>query len=387
MARQKKLISAAKNSNPITITRKLFENLNTNTTSRNSINRTFGIGSEDDLKQMYNTTAPDGGYFISSDTGLPGPWGATANFYPQTNSLGNLISGFFSRHIYVEKGELNLTLSNQANTPGNIDAYWIEPRTNIPNVTANIMGFGVRDDMLGLLSSRVFELSWFNQISGVTGNNVETFRDHLENPQANIFDFAFFTHFYKVYKMRKYKLLPGKQIQLRVSKKYNKILNGTDVEYFTHLKHFSRFILIRSYGDLINDIDGNVGYSDYNLNISKEYKYKFYNLPLQKKPIQELNSATILPNDIWVINPISGFMEGEQDTRTGPQPNSNSMPSGTGIPVIVTNPLTDPVPTISPPGTLAKKDNTSKIKKKILNRRSKKKQKKSIEEEFEDMNP
>ena len=129
-----------------------------------------------------------------------------------------------------------------------------------------------------------------------------------------------------------------------VSKKTYRLV---DIKEYLALKGTTRCCIVRTKGQIINDLTGNVGYSDYNLNYQRKTSCRFKQLPItpQIRLISKLNSTYNMDgNDIYVMNPVSGQMEKEQDTRTGYSASAQAYPSNTGIPVVVTNPFTDPVP-------------------------------------------
>lgn len=368
-----KLIELALKGNPIRITRRTFLNLNKNTTTRNQSYTMPQIFNEADIKQGFETIWDTSTGLYNSGQPNGGPWGSLSNFYPQNDlSTTKLVYG---RHMYISEGKITVDLSNQANTTANFEIFYVKPRRDIPNKTDTVMGVNT-DDILSLVN--IFRTSWYYQISDPIGSNEGLFYDHWQNPQCDLFQFSLFTHYYKVYHSKRFKVLPGQNKRLTLKNKPLNVINGWDVEFCTYLKGFMKGLIIRIYGDMINDTSGNVGYGDYCINMNVNRSYTVYNIPMQRNPIQELNSETQLPDSIYVVNPVSGFMEAEQDTISGPQANPTQYDSGTGIPVVVTNPLTDPVPVISPPVT--NKPIKKRIKKKVRYNNNN-----NLEEEFKDL--
>lgn len=248
------------------------------------------------------------------------------NFYylPNPNALN------YFRKIMVMKYTSQWRITNNANTAAYLEMMLLKPRFN----------FGTLESIASCMRTSLLDLGMINDAE---------IAQYLANPINNLAPCYVLWRFWQRYKKWRHRVNPGKTVTITIRTKIPTLLNAADVYTQQFMKGFTRGLIVRAMGaDNVNDKNLHVGWCDYNLAIMKREEFVWKNLPMQTRYLARNVRQEELIGDIQVINPISGQMEEEYDTATGWP---SSVPSGTGYPVVVSNPLTDPVPVITPPTT------------------------------------
>lgn len=339
--------------------------INKNSPTNNGTLFAVQAWSEGVRKQMISLMLPTG-ETVNPGTQVPIYLGSQNGMYSP-----NLTNNVMKYNAVQEHSAINhIIMGNQSNTTMKVHIYYVKARRNIPKVTELYT-----DGPAGYVYhiNNIFRYDLYNQSDDL--KTAAQQNSYLQNPLVNIFDFPNFTKFYKVTTTTTRSILPGKEETFLLSNKIKRRLDGFDINTYNFMKN-DTFILFKLNGQQICDQDGNVSYSDYNLVFRELREYAFKTIPFQLRPMPKLQEPRVLNPPIWVMNPISGFLESEQDTFTGPQSNDSAYAKNTGIPVVITNAVTYPVPVVS--ATL------SKVKP-MKSRRTKKNLKKSLDEEFKDL--
>lgn len=257
--------------------------------------------------------------------------------------------------IYIEEITTEVIITNQSNTTMTLEMSWLRPRTNLNTGGLNNLPQTVGEEPLlcdslhplGLVSQSYESL-------GMANSSTQTyFNDYINNPDLDFWKCFLLFKYWKIYKRKVVKILPGQQKKFYIKSGIKKQIRVYDVEMFLALPSITRSLLMRVKGSLQNDTQGNVFYSDYNMNVLAKTIMRYKTLP----PSSQINYCAI-PNstytaegDVYTMNPISGIMETEVDTRTGP-PAASSLKKNSGIPVVVTNDgnfpvITDEIPLLN----------------------------------------